>query len=50
LLVPLAQRGTVARFLKSAEDAEKIGGFIEDIRDAMMEYQVRSQSSRYLLV
>jgi hypothetical protein len=49
LLVPLAQRGTVARLLKSAEDAEKIGGFIEDIRDAMMEYQVCPPSSQYRL-
>jgi hypothetical protein len=40
-LVPLAQRGKVTRFLTSAEDAEKLGGMVDDIRDAMMEYQVR---------
>ena len=39
-LVPLAQQGKVTRFLNNAKDAEKLGGLIEDIRDAMLEYQV----------
>jgi hypothetical protein len=41
-LIPLAQRGKVTRFLNNAEDVEKLSGMVEDIRDAMMEYQVCS--------
>jgi hypothetical protein len=44
-LIPLAQRGKVTRFLNNAEDAEKLSGMVEDIRDAMMEYQVRPQNT-----
>ena len=36
----MSQGGTVARSLKSAEDMDKLGDMVEDIRDAMMEYQV----------
>ena len=36
----MAQRGKVTRFLTSAEDSDKLGGMVDDIRDAMMEYQV----------
>lgn len=39
-LTPLAQRDKVTQFLTSTEGADKLGGMIDDIRDAMMEYQV----------
>jgi hypothetical protein len=39
-LIPLAQRGKVTRFLNNTQDADKLSGMVEDIRDAMMEYQV----------
>ena len=39
-LVPLAQQGRITQFLTNAENAEKLGSMVDDIRDAMMEYQV----------
>ena len=39
-LIPLAERGKITRFLNSVEDVDKLGGLVEDIRDAMMDYQV----------
>ena len=39
-LIPLAERGMVTRFLNSTEDSDKLSGLVEDIRDAMMDYQV----------
>ena len=40
-LTPLEQRGKVTRFLNSAKDVDKLSGLVEDIRDAVMDYQVR---------
>ena len=39
-LEPLAQRGKITRFLKNTEDVAKLSGMVEDIRNAMIEYQV----------
>ena len=39
--MPLAQRGKITRFLSNSEDVDKLSGMVEDIRDAIMEYQVR---------
>lgn len=39
----MAQRGRVSRFLSGTEDADKLSGMAEDIRDALIEYQVRQQ-------
>ena len=36
------EQGKVAGFLKNVMDAEKLNGLAEDIRDATMDYQVRS--------
>lgn len=36
----LAGQGKVKGFFNNIENAEKLGGLVEDIRDAMMEYQV----------
>ena len=37
------EQGKVDGFFNNAENADKLGGLVEDIRDAMMEYQVRMQ-------
>ena len=39
-LIPLAEQGKVTRFLNSADDVDRLSGLVEDIRDAMMDYQV----------
>jgi hypothetical protein len=39
-LAPLAKQGKGIGFLTSADDADKLSGMVNDIRDAMMEYQV----------
>jgi hypothetical protein len=37
----LKDRGKITSFLNNAKDAEALIGLAEDIRDAMMDYQVR---------
>ena len=44
-LIPLEQRGKITRFLDSADDVSMLGDLAEDIRDAMMDYQVCPQST-----
>ena len=39
-LVALAEQGKVEGFPNNVGNPDKLGGFLEDIRDAMMEYQV----------
>ena len=39
-LTKLAEQGKVEGFFKNVQHVDKLGGIIEDIRDAMMEYQV----------
>jgi len=39
-LESLAKQGKVEGFFSNVENADKLGGLVEDIRDAMMEYQV----------
>ena len=41
-LDPLAGQGKTSGFLANAEDAQRICGIVEDIRQAMMDYQVRA--------
>ena len=36
----MAQQGKISRFLSGTEDADKLSGMAEDIRDTIMEYQV----------
>ena len=47
-LEPLMKQGKAVGFLKSAEGADKLGGIIEDIREAAMNYQVFM--SNYLML
>jgi hypothetical protein len=46
-LIPLSQQGKIAQFLNNAQNADKLGDLVEDIRDAMTEYQVSSQTVFY---
>ena len=47
-LALLGERGKIKGFFNNVEDAEKLGGLVEDIRDAMMDYQVcASNTSLY---
>lgn len=39
-LVPLEEQGDVKGFFNNTRNANKLGSLVEDIRDAMMEYQV----------
>ena len=45
-LEPLAEQSKVVGFFSNVKDADKLVGLAEDIRDAMMDYQVRPQNSR----
>ena len=42
-LEPLAEQGKAAGFFNNVENANKLGGLAGDVRDAMMDYQVRPQ-------
>ena len=39
-LASLEEQGHVEGFFNNVKNTEKLGGLIEDIRDAIMEYQV----------
>ena len=41
----IVEQGKIEGFLKNVGNADKLGGMLDDIRDAMMEYQVRTLSS-----
>ena len=43
-LKPLVTQGTIQGFFNNTENADKLGGLVEDIHDAIMDYQVCSQS------
>ena len=37
----LAEQGNVEGFFNNVENVDQLGGLVEDIRDAVMDYQVR---------
>ena len=39
-LIPLAEQGAVAGFFTNIQNADELGRLVEDIRDAIMDYQV----------
>ena len=45
----LAGQGKTAGFLANAENTQKINGLVEDIRQVMMDYQVRASTYTFLL-
>ena len=46
-LTLLAEQERAKGFFYNVENADKLGGLVEDIRDAMMEYQVRMQNCSF---
>ena len=40
-LALLEEQGKTKGFFNNVENADKLGGLVEDVRDAMMDYQVR---------
>jgi len=49
-LEPLAEQGKVEGFFNNVRNAGKLAGLVEDIRDAVMEYQVCSRDQLISLV
>ena len=47
-LTLLAGQGMAVGFLTNTENADRINGLVEDIREVMMDYQVRSSSYSFL--
>ena len=43
-LALLGEQGKTKGFFNNVENAEKLGGLVEDLRDVMMDYQVRAPS------
>ena len=41
----LEDQGTVEGFFSNVENADKLAGLVEDVRDAVMDYQVCDQSN-----
>ena len=41
-LIPLAEQGAVVEFFSNVHNADELSRLVEDIRDAIMAYQVRS--------
>lgn len=41
----MEEQGRVEGFFNNVKNAEKLGGLVDDIRDAVIEYQVCSLSS-----
>jgi hypothetical protein len=39
----LVEQGKIEGFFNNIRNADKLGGLVEDIRDAAMDYQVRNQ-------
>ena len=48
-LTQLAEQGKVEAFLKNVGNTGKLGDLLEDVRDAMIEYQVCISSDNVLL-
>ena len=45
----LGGQGETAGFLANAENAQRISGIVEDIREVMMDYQVRALTHSFVL-
>ena len=48
-LAPLERQGKAEEFFNNAENAAQLGGLVEGIHDAMMEYQVCASNSSHPL-
>lgn len=46
----LGEQGKIEGFFNNVENADKLGGLVEDIREAMLEYQVCIPSRRFVMM
>ena len=46
-LATLGEQGKTKGFFNNVENAEKLGGLVEDVREAMMDYQVRAPTALF---
>ena len=46
-LILLGQQGKTKGFFNNMENAEKLGGLVEDVRDTMMDYQVCASNNLF---
>ena len=49
-LARLGEQGKTKGFFTNVENAEKLGGLVEDVRDVMVDYQVRHQIIIFLVL
>ena len=49
-LALLEERGKIEDFLKNVRNTDKLGSMLEDIRDAIIEYQVRMSFNQLSLL
>ena len=49
-LALIGEQGKTKGFFNNVENAEKLGGLVEDVRDAIMDYQVRIPLNSVLFV
>ena len=45
----VAAQKDIAQFLNNADNAQKLNGLVEDIREAVMDYQVRASKGLVLI-
>ena len=45
-LALLGEQGKTKGFFNNVENAKKLGGLVEDLRDIIMDYQVRAPSNQ----
>ena len=44
-LALLGEQGKIGGFFNNVENADKLGGLVEDVRNALMDYQVRAPNN-----
>jgi len=49
-LDPMTTQGDIAQFLSNTENAQKLNDLVDDIREAVMDYQVRTSEGLALSV
>ena len=50
VLDPMATRNDIVQFLSNAENAQRLNDLVDDIREAVMDYQVRTSEGLALSV
>jgi len=49
-LVPMAAQKDIAQFLNNAENAQKLNDLVDDIHEAVIEYQVCTPNFPFILI